>query len=398
MPIPTTANVRGADNKGYLAGVEGLRGMAAMIVVIFHLFQNSGQPEWRLFGVNLFRPFHDGWCGVNLFLVLSGFCLFLPLARDPLRIVRFGAFMRKRFWRIIPAYYASLILVPAGYWILNTVGLGSGYFALPRSVMDAVLHLLLLQSFSPEAFLSWNAVSWSLGLEWTWYLVFPLAVLMFRRLGVVRAVLAMTVISVTYLCGLWLIMGPTRFLDHGLAFTVRNFIPGRIFEFGLGMWAAVCLADRRVTPRFAAYALFAAFPLLAAAHIATPIDPVFPVRNMLYGLAFTLLLLAVVSGSGNILQTVCESFWMRWIGESSYSLYLLHMPFVSLVTALLLLADLGGSTRFLLSLFSLPVILLAARWSYVVFERPFLQFRETRALPTRISSQGTPIVRGAEQL
>ncbi len=173
---PPAPALRGKAVATHLDAVDGLRGMAALLIVVYHCFTNVDSPEWRpILGVNLLRPLTDGWCGVNLFLVLSGFCLYWPFARNPQRRMSYASHMKRRSLRILPAYYASLLLVPAMYLLMRCCGASVDLDG-PRSWTDAILHLTMLHSFSAEAFSSWNGVTWSLGLEWCWYLLFPLAV------------------------------------------------------------------------------------------------------------------------------------------------------------------------------------------------------------------------------
>jgi peptidoglycan/LPS O-acetylase OafA/YrhL len=364
----------------HLGSVDGLRGLAALTVVVYHLFTNSLQPEWRPFlNINLLRPLHDGWIGVNLFLILSGFCLFWPYARNPERQFRFGSFLKRRIVRIVPAYYASLLVVPAAFWLLRQAGLWTGVSDLPTGPLDAVLHLLLLHSFLPEALRSWNSVTWSLGLEWTWYLVFPVAVWMFRRLSPQRAVAALGAISLAYLGGAWLLVGPSSQMSEDAAYAVRNFLPGRLWEFGMGMLVASWVSQHRLSRLSSLLALGAVPVLLVLGHLATPIDPMLPVRNLAYGLAFTFLLLAATGREENPLKRLLEAPWMQRIGEWSYSLYLFHLPVVILVTALLSLTGWSGVVRFSLSLLSVPLTVLLAKWQYAAFEQRFLLARQPSA-------------------
>lgn len=357
----------------HLRSIDGLRGVAALTVVIYHFFTNAGNPEWRPFlGINLLRPLQDGWIGVNLFLILSGFCLFWPLARDPERPFYFELFMQRRFWRIVPAYYASLIIVPLAFWALREFHLGGETNQLPRSFPDVILHLLLLQSLSAESLRSWNTVTWSLSLEWTWYLFFPVAVWMFRRMGPWRAVAVFAAISVSYLVTCWLWLGPSSRLGEEQEFAIRSFLPGRLWEFGMGMFIAWAVARHRLSRGLAMAALVAVPVLLAGGHATAAIDPMLPVRNTIYGAAFSLLLLVAVAGEGYLPSYLLEAAWIQKVGECSYSLYLFHLPVVVLLTALLGRAGVNGPARFGLASLGLPLVILLARLQFSAFERPFL--------------------------
>ncbi|MGH7213847.1 MAG: acyltransferase family protein, partial [Tepidisphaeraceae bacterium] len=189
----------------HIEAVDGLRGLAALMIVVFHLFGEMSGPAWRpLFGINVLRPVHDFWWGVNLFLVLSGFCLFWPYARDPRRKLHFVEFMKRRARRVIPAYYAAMLIVPV---LTVVIVWGSGLqihrVLLPHGWHDVLLHALLLHSLTPETLHSWHPPAWSLGVEWIWYLGFPLAVWLFRRAGAVWGMVILTLVTVGYRVGLY---------------------------------------------------------------------------------------------------------------------------------------------------------------------------------------------------
>src|SRR3979411_2644760 len=122
-PTPTpTAPVQAvqaaASPISRLAGVDGLRAAAAMWVVLFHIrvFSGAHLPFQPL---DLFV--RSGSTGVSLFLVLSGFCLYLPFAAGRSGRFKTWSFFVRRARRLLPAYYCSLGLALA----LNLIGGGN---------------------------------------------------------------------------------------------------------------------------------------------------------------------------------------------------------------------------------------------------------------------------------
>ena len=96
--------------------IDALRGAACLWVLMHHTFSSMPAPNGLMhYPVRAFTRFCSiGWLGVSLFLVLSGFCLFYPLAaRGRLRQIRLdiATFMRRRALRILPLYYAALVLL-----------------------------------------------------------------------------------------------------------------------------------------------------------------------------------------------------------------------------------------------------------------------------------------------
>src|SRR4051812_38861600 len=83
-----------------IAAIDGLRALACLMVLAYHTSQFAYQHQpW---------PVRHLAGGVDIFIVLSGFCLFLPVTASP---DRFSArrFFRQRARRIVPAYYASMV-------------------------------------------------------------------------------------------------------------------------------------------------------------------------------------------------------------------------------------------------------------------------------------------------
>src|SRR5713226_5033929 len=132
-PAPVQIAQKAAKSMSRLAGVDGLRAAAAMWVVLFHIRVFSGA---RL----PFQPLdffvRSGSTGVSLFLVLSGFCLYLPFAAGKQGRFKTGSFFVRRARRLLPAYYCSLGLALA----LNVIGGGNLGFG-PLSLKDVAVQL-----------------------------------------------------------------------------------------------------------------------------------------------------------------------------------------------------------------------------------------------------------------
>jgi len=377
----------------HVSGIDGLRGLAAFWIVCFHTFTGAGMPSFRpWYGINILRPMHDGWAAVNFFLVLSGFCLFWPYARQASRKCHYKGYLTNRIRRIVPAYYASLLLVPALYFAMHWFGIDRGDSSeTPNSLLDVFAHLTLLHALIPGTFYSWNHVSWSLGLEWTWYLAFPFALWLFRKVGAGRGLLIMIGTTLVYRCGLYFVLGPS-WLNPNSGYTMwqRVLLPGRLAEFGVGMYVAAQLAkhyggnaDPVCTRLFknplAALGLCICAMMLA--HLLLPLDTYLPFRDMAYGLAFACLLIAVADPARGILQRTFSGRVLNGLGQCSYSLFLLHMPIANGVTGFLRMHGVSPVKDFVLSLLALPLSILVARLSYRFIEAPFLRRAQIKHIP-----------------
>src|SRR5262249_53545838 len=146
----------GSAPPAVVPSLDGFRGGAALIVLVFHCWHGTGSPA--LDGGPLRALIAAGHLGVDFFFVLSGFVLFLPTAR---RGGVFGAwrpYALRRVGRIVPAYYASLLaLVVFHRWFIGAID----PLATPSGIAALIAHLLFLQH--ELAVYAWHALGISAG-------------------------------------------------------------------------------------------------------------------------------------------------------------------------------------------------------------------------------------------
>lgn len=158
-----------------LGNVTALRGIAALLVVFFHLNARLGHWIAQKLGPAIF----DFYLLVDLFFVLSGFVMchvYTTTFETRITWPSIQAFMYARFARIYPAHLACLlallVLVGAtklgGYWPLMHASANEIY-----SAWSFAMNVLMLQAMHTTTFVSWNGPSWSLSAEWWTYLLFP---------------------------------------------------------------------------------------------------------------------------------------------------------------------------------------------------------------------------------
>src|SRR5215813_4198319 len=155
-----------------LNALTTLRFFAALHVVLFHMRVVGilpGGPWW-------YQNFAGiGYVGVNFFFVLSGFILVYTYEGSAFSVQEFWW---ARFARIYPAYVLSLVLA-APFFFFAVRHLDLPFFAWSKQHLLAacLLTIVLLQSWIPQAALTWNSVCWSLSVEAFFYLLFPLLLL-----------------------------------------------------------------------------------------------------------------------------------------------------------------------------------------------------------------------------
>src|SRR3954454_5627813 len=154
-----------------LAGLDGVRGLAALFVVIHHVFLRAfpGYPVDR-------APFWAGWFiygrfAVVVFIVLSAFSLPLSPPRHGWRLDGLSRFARRRARRILPAYWAALVFSLVVAWLL---------VAPPREGVPGARSVLVNGLLVQNVFAapSPNRAFWSMAVEAQLYVVLPLLLLM----------------------------------------------------------------------------------------------------------------------------------------------------------------------------------------------------------------------------
>ncbi|MER6440843.1 acyltransferase [Streptomyces sp. NPDC001185] len=353
-----------------MPGLDGLRGLTALYVVLFHCWllafpgfpRNSG-PSWL------------GWLmygrlAVVLFLTLSGFSLALSAARRGWRSGSLAGFLRRRAWRILPPYWAALVFsLAVARWVVPASHFG------PPTGASVLVYGLVAQDMvtAPTP----NGAFWSIGVEAELYLVFPLLLLIRRRLGAVVLLAGVTLLVVAH--GLTANGGTPV---EGLNGLTPNLAP--VFVAGL-VGAGVVVASERVRrlPWHWAAAL-AALPVLALIVVKGPVwtvDHYFWV-DLAVVPAMTLFLVAVSTGRPDVLTRLLSTRPVRALGDFSYSLYLVHLPIVMVVVREVAphVVPAGLPTFWFTLLLGVPASVLGAWLFSEVFEMPFKRNRSWKSL------------------
>ena len=352
-----------SDAQGEIRALTGLRGIAACLVVCFHLFAlDVPQPALRAI-------LWHGYIWVDAFFVLSGFVMALsfPLPAGPLLGKRFLIFLGRRIARIWPLYAVSSV---AGLLIIET---GHSFYPFyhydgPKTLL--LTNLLMVQNWgwlAPGAPHEWarslDAAGWSLSTEWTAYLFYPLLftlVFLRRRTAVVAFGLAAASLA-------WI--GLTQWPDmpwrHGpLDLTDGDRVQGLlrcIAEFTLGLLAYRVkdhpLARAVLRNRVASGVLLVAILTLLA----------WPWTDLLVVPLFAALIIALLEPRAPAARLLGWGVLYQ-LGVWSYAIYLVHTPY--LISVLHLWVNLRWSGKLAQALAGLGVIFPLAVVLHYAVERP----------------------------
>jgi peptidoglycan/LPS O-acetylase OafA/YrhL len=324
--------------------------------------------------------------GVDLFMVLSGFCLFWPLCKSQAALDGWDwrDYARRRVRRIVPPYYVAIlytILLPVVLVaIFRLLKLEANWQPLP-SIRQVVTHLLFIHTLFPDTWDGITGAFWSLGLEAQFYVAFPFVVFAFRKFKW-WVLFAMLAISVVYR-----VVAYNMTIDSGYHVQMVGsiFFLGRWMQFAAGMAAALVVANHRRDGRhpygvFAGSALFALavlFYVFATTHILQGLPRALPMRDLFLAISFALAIVAVCS-SKTPLGVLFANRFSAGLGFFSYSVFLLHQPTAWYLSELFekKLHITGISEFLLLMTLGLLVVCSISYLFFALFERPFMNIRQ----------------------
>ncbi len=375
-PVRPVLATRGAERYEEL---DGHRGLAAVAVVVFHVYQFCNVAHFLYYGTAAYTVLNSLDAVVPWFFVISAFLLFEPMARSAIagrRPISARGFLTRRTLRLLPVYYVVVVVV----WFCRQQ-------ALPGDWRDLIEHLTFSQVFDGKRIFYTDGPAWSLSVEVFFYLILIAGAVglaaVCRRLASRRqrvAVLAAGTAALAAVSLAW--KAWSFFVGHQPttgAFTTW-FGPLANFDiFAVGLAIAIIAAafgDKRpLGPRSRQALRIAALALLAVAFAIRQANTWSAVYfSTLCAVGFGGLVAAAVLGPphdrwGRMLS--CRP--LLWLGTISYSVYLWHEP------VLLALAGWHGLVRqdpgsFIPDAVIVVIVSVLAGWlSYSVIERPTSQ-------------------------
>ena len=333
-----------------IESLDSLRGIAAFVVVIFHImisfvllynanYLNKFDEKWtEAITLSPLKLFWAGNEGVLLFFVLSGFVLSLPFWNG--RHLPYKAYLVKRFCRIYIPYiiimFATTILVSFFYKYNNIEGLSSTFenrWGNLPSVKDIIMYILMIDINTANV----NGVVWSLYHEMRISIILPLFLLImlkfnfiksfFINIGICLVSYAILIIGESFITSDLLLT-----ISHGLRMTIYYCV---FFLFGAYLAKYVNTFVFVKNSTFVKLSLFTTSILI--------IEPrwvlhrvgldYWMISNVISVIGILLLLTAVIHS--NLADRILTVKPLLWLGKISYSLYLVHIPIIMLSVILL---------------------------------------------------------------
>jgi peptidoglycan/LPS O-acetylase OafA/YrhL len=307
---------------GHLAGLDGVRGLAILMVMTNH-FVGGATPHTAVQRL-VVKAANYGVLGVDLFFVLSGFLITGLLFDAKNKPHYFRNFYARRSLRIFPLYYFVLTML---FLLLPNL------VTMPEGIQEARRHQVWLWTYTTNFYIasksSWGALTyvnhfWSLAIEEHFYLLWPFVVFSFGRRTLERVCIGVMVGALALRIGLSL-----AGVSELSIFVLTPCRVDALCAGGLLALRARCKGGAEMLVHHSARSalvLGSGLVLLSGWCVATNLGiPVFhPVRTSLYALFFGALLLMSLDTRPNLVTMALQSQLLRFFGKYSYGLYVYH--------------------------------------------------------------------------
>jgi len=284
--------------------INGLRAIAVIAVVIFHI-----QPSWL----------PGGFVGVDVFFVISGFLMTSIIMRGiEAQNFSYGRFFLARATRIVPAIAVlCLVLLVSGWWfLLNLEYKKLAFHSLSSTTFFSnFVYWSESSYFDASSLEKWLLHSWSLSVEWQFYMTYPLALVLLRKVCTLRQLKTIFIVVL----GMGMLL--SAFSSSAYPTPAYFLLPTRAWEMmfgGLAYFFPLQLSiNRKIWLERAGLLAIVAAVMLITEHIPWPgIAALLPVAG-------TLLVLLAQRDS-----IVTSNRVFQALGTWSYSIYLWHWPIV----------------------------------------------------------------------
>jgi len=298
---------------GEITAHTALRGLAALMVILYHCaLASPGVFLW------VFTPVvQRGYLFVDIFFILSGFILMrrygIVLAQPNREVLRL--FWWRRFLRIYPPYAVWLAIAILVWFLIGVRGDGPEY-EVGEHMVSILLHVIMVQSILGLE-LQYNVPLWSITMEMIAYLLLPLLAIAV----VPRSRFFIGALTMIVLLGVWL------FIDHHGKLDVING-PGALTRclMGFSLGALASLLTRELPPALVHWSRHISLLLLVLTLVT------FASGHILVGYCAALGLVMI---SSTPTATPWTGTWLPMLlGRVSFSLYLAHVPVLSLMIIL----------------------------------------------------------------
>ncbi|MBS1596783.1 MAG: acyltransferase [Bacteroidetes bacterium] len=357
-----------------IESLDGLRTCAVLGVIWAHVWMFFGNLPFVFAGVDINRILSFGGIGVDLFFVISGFCMYLMHSKQTRKFSFqvYKEFILKRLKRIAPAFYFIVLFECIGYFVLNGIFPAKSFLS----------HLFFVNTFVDNNVLS--PPFWSLATEWHFYLFLPF-IFIHNKSGKFPV---MRVIALIVICMVFRVVLYHQY-DLSKSETVASDrIWYRFPEFGFGILAAWFYTDEKklINILNGNLGFLITLAIAFSGRLLMTTDACKKFGNLafvtracaepLLTFGFALMVLNLLN-SESIFRKIISSKFFLFTGRISYSMYLWHWIIAVEVSSFFISAyKLSALNMEMAFIATVSLVIPVAFISYKVFEEPY--FKKTR--------------------
>lgn len=348
--------------KGHIPALDGVRGCAIVLVLIFHCLKTSILPFSLISGI--------GWVGVNLFFVLSGFLITGILIDTKGGKNNIITFYLKRVLRIFPLYYLALFIF---FIVLLIPGIEDINSYLDSRYLDDIFYFLTYTQNIRFAFKGWGVTDilnhfWSLAIEEQFYLFWPFVIMIAKNNKII-------LISIVFVLTSLIIRNIYPENPYSYVFTLARFD-----ALAIGSISAILI--RKNIPllnKYLLYTFIITLAILTFVILLTQSVSLSNVHFVKYGytlfdilFASSIILIFDTKRIGTITSHFFNARFLRFLGKYSYGIYVYHwLLYRGLYTFLEAKFSLAKIYIFPF----LAVVILTSVLSYHLYEKRFLKYK-----------------------
>jgi len=348
-----------------ISRIDGYRAIAVIGVLWVHTWTFFGNPPISIGQINIAGPVSFVGTGVDLFFVISGFCMFLMYfsKQNQFSIPNYLNYLKKRYFRIAPVFYVAILVYSFFAASFNFNQIDWSYNLINASFTRIFFNVSTL--YAPHF--------WSLATEWHFYLILPLIIFLSSKFGFRKMIVFCLTLNLLFRGYFWIEQN-----DH---YNLINYsIFNRLVEFLFGIIVArIYLQKRQEKILNSKLMILAGFIIAFLGRIL--MSSIFQDRTDIIGYFSRVLNIPILTAGyslmiinslnvNSIFSKMLESKFFIFIGKISYSMYLWHWIIAEAISIYIRNNITSNNLNGLLITFFLSFIILIpiSKLSYFLFE------------------------------
>ena len=327
----------------YLNNLTPMRGIAALLTVIFHVDLMLGNGGDMLIKSSQSMILTRMYLMVDFFFILSGFIMFYVYGKmfaTKVTKESFRKFTIARFARVYPLHFFTLCYCIALFFISERLGIPKApVLQIANDTFSILTNTLLLHSMNFHNWFSWNHASWSISVEWWAYMLFPFLVAPIGRMNSIKKAIIGILCFAGYLAITFLLV-PIITVPKEIPFVKVD--PGQLsinvaYQYGYIRCLCGFILGMIVYQAYQAKWLVTFFSngyLLIALATLSFLSMHFNLPDFVTVLPFPFILLCGAYGSAGIDKFFAKKYLQK-LGDWSFSIYLVHQPLLFTIGSIL---------------------------------------------------------------